>query len=119
MKTSTPKPTDDELFRVPVEVQIPMDALTFLPLGDTEYAGGFEVFCVVGNRDGDMSDVARKSHQIRFPRSDLSKTKGKYYSYELDLLMEPGVNKISVGVIDSISNVSGFARDQVLAKDLR
>lgn len=119
MKTSTPKPTDDELFRVPVEVQIPMDTLTFLPLGDTEYAGGFEVFCVVGNKDGDMSDVARKSHQIRFPRSDLSKTKGKYYSYELDLLMEPGVNRISVGVIDSISNVSGFARDQILAKDLR
>jgi VWFA-related protein len=119
MKTNTPKPTDDELFRVPVEVQIPMDSLTFLPLGDTEYAGGFELFCVVGNKDGDMSDVARKSHQIRFPKSDLSKTKGKYYSFALDLLMEPGLNRISVGVIDSISNVSGFARDQVLAKDLR
>lgn len=119
MKTSTPRPTDDELFRVPVEVQIPMDALTFLPLGDTEYAGGFEIFCVVGNKDGDMSDVARKSHQIRFAKSELPKTKGKYYSYTLDLLMEPGVNKISVGVIDSISNVSGFARDQILAKDLR
>lgn len=119
MKTERPRPTDEELFRVPVEVQIPMDALTFLPLGETEYAGGFDIYCVVGNKDGDMSDVARKSHQIRFPKGDLPKIKGKYYSYTLDLLMEPGLNKISVGVMDSISNVSGFARDQVIAKDLR
>lgn len=119
MKSDRPRPTDDELFRVPVEVQIPMDALTFLPLGEGEYAGGFDIYCVVGNKEGDMSDVARKSHQIRLSKEDKDKIHGKYYSYTLDLLMEPGLNKISVGVIDSISNVSGFARDQVLAKDLR
>ena len=89
-----------------------MDALTFLPLGDTEYAGGFEVFCVVGNRDGDMSDVARKSHQIRVPEIGPVENKGKYYTYTLDLLVEPGLNNISIGIIDDISNVSGFARSR-------
>jgi len=34
-------------------------------------------------------------------------------------MRERGVNKVSVGVIDSISNVSGFAKDQIIAQDLR
>ena len=119
MRMARPIPTDDELFRVPVEVQIPMESLTFLPQGEGQYVGGFDIYVVVGNKDGDMSDVARKSHQITIPASDFSKTKGKYYTYTLDLLMEPGLNKVSVGVIDSISNTTGFSRDQIIAQDLR
>ncbi len=119
VKSDRPRPTEEGYFRVPVEIQIPMDSLTFLPLGESEFAGGFDVFCVVANKDGDMSDVARQSHQIRLSRADKPKSAGKYYAYSLDLLMEPGLNKISIGVIDSVSNASGFARDQVLAKDLR
>jgi len=74
---------------------------------------------VVGNKDGDMSDVARKEHQIHVTREEMKNLAGKYYTYSLELLMEPGLNKISAGVVDSISNVSGFAREQILAKDLR
>ena len=109
---------DDDLYRVPVEVQIPMESLTLLPQGE-EYMGGFSVFVVVGNKDGDMSDVAHKSHQIRVPAKDFEKIKGKYYTYSLDLMMEPGLNKISVGVVDDITNTSGFDRQQVIAQDLR
>jgi VWFA-related protein len=120
LKTNQPIPTDDEdLVRVPVEVQIPMDSLTFLPQGESDFAGGFDVYVVVANKDGDMSDVARKSHQIHVARMDMPKSKGKYYTYTLDLLMEKGLNKVSVGVVDDVSSVSGFAAQQVLAKDLR
>jgi VWFA-related protein len=118
VKIDTPKPQED-LFRVPVEVQIPMESLTLLPQGDEMYVGGFEVYVVVGNKDGDMSDVSRKEHQVHVTKEEMAKIAGKYYTYSLELLMEPGLNKISVGVVDSISNVSGFAREQILAKDLR
>jgi VWFA-related protein len=119
VKMNTPAATDDGLFRVPVEIQIPMDSLTLLPQGETEYAGGFDVYVAVANKEGDMSDVARKSHQLRIPTSDLPRAKGKYYTYALDLLMEKGLNRVSVGVVDQISNVSGFAREQIMAQDLR
>ena len=66
-----------------------------------------------------MSDVSRKTHQIHVTREDMPKSKGKYYTYTLDLLMEKGLNKVSVGVVDDVSSVSGFAAQQVLAKDLR
>jgi hypothetical protein len=119
MRMSRPIPSDDELYRIPVEVQIPMESITFLPQGEGQYVGGFDIYVVVGNKDGDMSDVARKTHQITIPKEEFDKTKGKYYTYTLDLLMEPGLNRVSVGVIDSISSVTGFTKDQIIAQDLR
>jgi hypothetical protein len=119
VKTDTPRATDEGLFRVPIEVQIPIDSLTLLPQGEAAYAGGFDVYVAVANKDGDMSDVARRSHTLRVPQSEMEKAKGKYYTYSLDLLMEKGLNRISVAVVDTVSNVTGFARDQVIASDLR
>ncbi len=119
VRTGAPKAADEDLFKVPVEIQIPMESLTLLPQGQDEYVGGFDVYVAVANRDGDMSDVARKSHQLRVPAADMEKTKGRYYAYDVDLLMEKGLNRISIGVVDNISNVTGFAREQVIAQDLR
>ena len=66
-----------------------------------------------------MSDVGHKTHQVRVSNDEFPKIKGKYYAYALDLMMEPGLNKISIGVVDDVSNVSGFDRQQVIAQDLR
>jgi hypothetical protein len=112
-----PRPIEDGLFRVDVDIVIPMQALTLLPQGETESAGGFDVYVVVGNKDNDMSDVARKSHQIRVPAEELRKLSGKFYTYTLELVIERGLNKISLGVVDQISNVSGFAREQIIAQN--
>jgi hypothetical protein len=116
-KINSPVPADD-LFRIPVEVHIPMESLALLPQGEV-YAGGFTLYVCVGNREGDMSEVSHKQATIRVPQSDYAKIKGKYYTYTLDLLVEPGLNNISIGVVDDISNVQGFAREQIIARDLR
>jgi hypothetical protein len=118
-RIGTPVAADEDLYRVPVEIQIPMESLTLVPQGEDIYSGGFDIYVVVANKDGDLSDVARKTHQIHVPTVDLKKTRGKFYTYSVDLLMEKGLNKISVGVSDAISNVTGFARDQVIAKNLQ
>jgi len=117
VKINTPVPADD-LYRVPVEIQIPMESLTVLPQGE-QYMGGFTIYVAVANKDNDMSDVAQKQQQIRVPNADIGKMKGKYYTYTLDLMMEPGINRVSIGVVDDISNVTGFDRQQVIAQDLR
>jgi hypothetical protein len=117
VKVNSPIPADD-LFKVPVEIHIPVDNLTLIQQGEA-YMGGFSVYVVVGNKDSDMSDVARKTHQLTIPAADFTKSKGKYYTYTLDLMCEPGLNKISVGVVDDVSNISGFDKQQVVARDLR
>jgi VWFA-related protein len=116
-RIGAPVPVDDGLFRVAVDVQIPMTALTFLPQAETEYAGGFDVYVVVGNKDNDMSDVARKSHQVRLTAEQMKTIQNKYYTYTLELLIEKGLNRISVGVVDQISNSTGFAREQIIAQN--
>lgn len=120
MRISTPRATEDaDLFTVPVEIRIPMESLTLLPQGEAEYAGGFSVYVAVADKDGDMSDVQRKSHQVHVKSEEMKSIAGKYYTYTLDLMMARGLNKVSIGVIDDISNETGFARDQILAQDLR
>lgn len=118
-RVGNPAPTEDGYYQVPVDIQIPMQALTLLPQGEAEYVGGFDVYVVVANKDNDMSDVARKSHQVRVSAEQFKQLSGKFYTYTLELLMERGLNKISVGVVDQVSNVSGFSRDQVIAQDMR
>lgn len=110
-------PTEDGLFRVPVDVMIPMTSMTLMPQGTEEFVGGFDIYVVVANKDGDMSDVARKSHQVRVPANAMATLSGKYYTYTLDLLMEKGLNKVSIGVVDQISNQTGFTREQIIAQN--
>ena len=112
-------PTDDGYFRVGIDIIIPMTSLTLLPQGPDEYVGGFDIYVVVANKDNDMSDVARKSHQVRVPTEKMKTIDGKYYTYTLDMIIEKGLNKISLGVVDQISNTTGFTREQVIAQDMR
>jgi VWFA-related protein len=118
-KVGRPTPTEDGYFRVPVDIQIPMASLTLLPQGETEYVGGFDIYVVVADAEGDMSDVARKSHQVRVGSAEMKTIGNKYYTYTLDMLMERGLNKISLGVVDSVSNTSGFTLEQIIAQDMR
>ena len=115
-RTGRTQATEDGYFRVPVDIVIPMTSLTLLPQGETEFAGGFDVYVVVANKEGDMSDVARKSHQLRVPKDRMTALDGKYYTYTLDMLVEKGLNKISIGVVDQVSNTTGFTREQVIAQ---
>lgn len=119
VRTGRPEATGDGLYRVPVEIHIPMDSLTLLPQGEAENVGGFDVYVAVADKNNDMSEVSRKSHSLRVPREDMARAKGKFYTYSIDLLMEKGLNRISVGVVDNVSYESGFARTQVFAQDLR
>src|SRR5688500_20251963 len=97
-------PTEDGYYRVPVDVIIPMESLTLLPQGTEEYVGGFDVYVVVANKHNDMSDVARKAHQIRVTAEQMKSLKGKYYTYTLDMLMEEGRNKISIDTVHQVAS---------------
>src|SRR5688572_28430782 len=116
-RVGQPVPVEDGLFRVAIDIQIPMLALTLLPQGEEESVGGFDVYIVVGNKDNDMSDVAQQSHQVRVPKARMNDLAGKYYTYTLELLIERGLNKISLGVVDQISSTSGFTREQIIAQN--
>ena len=118
LTTGRPVMNEDGTFQVPVEVHIPMESLSLIPTGEM-VSGGFTVFVGAANKDGDMSDIQQQNHSVKIPISEMKKLEGKHYTYVLELVMEKGRNRISVGVVDSVSNLMGFERQEVLAADLR
>ncbi|HVR42200.1 MAG TPA: VWA domain-containing protein [Thermoanaerobaculia bacterium] len=117
-RTGRPQRQNDGLFRVPLEVLIPMENLTILPRGE-EYGGSFTLYIVVSNKDGDMSDVQRQQHSLRVPKDEIDHIKGRHYTYAVDLIMEPGRGRISVGVLDDVTSGSGYRVAELMVRDLR
>jgi VWFA-related protein len=116
--TKQPTPTDEGLFKVPLEVHVPMESITLFPQGET-HVGGFTVYVAASDKNGDMSDVSNHTQTVRVPNGEIETIAGKHFTYEVELLMNKGRNRISVGVVDDISKQTGFERQEVLAMDLR
>jgi len=96
---------------VPVKVAVPMESLTILPSG-SEQVAGFSVFVAAADKDDSVSPLVERKHRIRFPTSDLPKTKGTHFVYKLEVQTVRG-NRISVAVVDEVSKATGFTMLQV------
>jgi len=73
----------------------------------------------VADDNGDMSDIQQVNQPITLAPGEMAGTKGKIYTYSVDLLMAKGRNRISVAVMDEASKQTGYATQEVLARDLR
>ncbi len=118
IRTGAPRSQENGTFLVPLEVLIPMDRLTLLPRGE-EYVGSFTFYVVVSDKNGDMSDVQKQTHQVHVPVASADQLKGKHYTYTVDLMMNPGRGKISVGIADDLTTQTGFRATELVARDLR
>ncbi|MGH9459258.1 MAG: VWA domain-containing protein [Thermoanaerobaculia bacterium] len=118
MRTGQPRRQENGLFLVPVEIIVPMESLTLLPRGEI-YTGSFSIYVVASNEHGDMSEVQRQQQSVRVPAAEFPNIKGKHFTYAIDLLMEPGRGTISIGVLDDVSNQTGFTMMDLLVRDLR
>lgn len=98
---------------LPLKVLVPIANLTLLPSGETEIVGGFSVFVCMGDGKGDVSGVNVQSHQIRWPKEVLGQISGKSMTFAIDVPIEGERKQISVGVIDHVSQVSGFSKTLV------
>lgn len=101
-------------FNVPIEVRFPA-RISLLPQ-DGALAGGFTVYIAVGDADGRMSDVAKRPQTIRIPPASETALRSKPFVFTATVMMRPGNNTLSVAVVDSISNETGFVRGTVVAK---
>lgn len=115
--TGKPVQLESDRFKIPVDIRIPMTALTFLPQGET-FAGGFTVYVGVSNKFGDMSDINQKNHRMTLRAEELKDIEGRYFTYNLELVVEKGRNKISIGVVDDVSHETGFDLREIIAADL-
>ena len=113
LSAQTPEKNGD-LFKLPVTIE--MDPkLTLLPQ-DSKMVGGFVLYIVVGTKDGSRSKVTKTARKIEVPPAAEADFRGKPMKYTLMLSVRPGDNIVSVGVVDQISNATGFGRVDVVAQ---
>jgi hypothetical protein len=112
MRTGEPKKQSRNRWLVPVSVAIP-PTITLLPDGN-DLAGGFSVFIAVGDDNGAMSDVSRIVKQVRIPAAQEAELRKHPLILTVDLSMNSGTHMLSVGVVDQLSNTSGYARTRVV-----
>lgn len=103
--------TADDKVSVPIDVTIPISALTLTPQG-TELAGRFTVLTGFTRADGSSSPVKKSEYPIHFAAESLKRRES--VTVRITITMEKTTETVSVGVVDQSSNATGFGQVKVL-----
>ena len=96
-------------FTLPIKVQVPIGQLTTVREGDVE-RGAFSVFVAAGNGEVLFSDVTRRTQMLAIPQRELDRAKQSSFTYEVDLNIDPKVNRVAIGVYDEVGRGYGVLR---------
>jgi VWFA-related protein len=89
-------------FVVPINVHIPIAALTALPSGN-QYAGAFSVYFAWGGKLGGISDTTHATKSYKIPAADIEKARGTHFTYEFELTADQRTERVALGVLDEVS----------------
>lgn len=91
---------------VPVMITIPIEKLTLVPEG-ADLTGSFAIYTAFLRKDGAVSKVAQQPQSFRFPADSLKRR--KELTVKMDVTADSSTNGLSVGVMDALSRMTGFA----------
>ncbi|HEY8183735.1 MAG TPA: VWA domain-containing protein [Thermoanaerobaculia bacterium] len=100
---------DGQKRRVALKVMIPIKNMKFVQEGN-EVIGGFSVYIATGDQLGHASNVNKQSKQLRWPAGALQALGDRQLTFAVEVVLEPGRNQISVGVVDDQSKTTGYDR---------
>lgn len=108
--------TENAQALMPMMVIIPADSLTLVPDAQGNVSGGFSVFTSSGDADGNAGGVNVQSQEIHWPAAQAAQMKGRRIGFAVKVPMDKNPKQISVGVVDHLSQVDGFATIKLAAK---
>lgn len=99
-----PTSRGEGLWLLPIDLRIPLGELTMLPTTDGQrWFARIQVAVGTLAPNGEKAPVqVQPSHLIEIPVADLARAKASYYTYELQLVVRGGTQRISIGVRDEI-----------------
>jgi len=111
------RPHDRENYALPVRIAVPIARLGLIPAGDL-YEGQFLVYFVVRDASGNQSDLQVQRQEVKIPSKEFAAAQRKDFYYDATLLVVPGGQKLSIGVRDSVSNLTSFLQKNVFVSVL-
>lgn len=100
---------DQPRLRVPLQIRIPIDRLTLLPSPKGRDAL-FDVHLRVADPSGALSQTADATRQFSVPPADMEKIKGKFYTFQVDLIAETNKQlRVAAGITDVNGKVTSVA----------
>ena len=100
------------LGRVPLQVRIPIGALTVVPENGTN-VGVFSVFIVSGSGGEELSAMRRQIQRFEIPPHEMADAVSGHFTYNIDLVLNHSADRVAVGVLDELSKSYGVARVSV------
>jgi VWFA-related protein len=111
------RPYDNENFLLPVRIAVPVGKLGLVPSGD-RYEGQFFVYFVVLDALGKQSDLQVQRQAVSVPAKDFTTAQQKDFYYDVQLLVVPGGQKLSVALRDGVSNLTSYLQKNVFVSVL-
>ncbi len=106
----TPQPVEDNRWVLPVQVRIPIDSLLLVPRNRQNLAR-MEISVGVMDETGEVSPVdVQKPFEFGIPDDEMELAKGKYYTYELNLLVRRGRQRVGLALRDAYGNKVSYLR---------
>ncbi len=102
-------------YKVDVELEIPIEKLTFLPADHDKVRASFSVFYAAAD-SADYSTSVTRQQTLELTQRDLEDSMRKNFTYVTTLVVSPGTARVAVGVVDDASKLSSFKRLTVEAK---
>jgi VWFA-related protein len=101
-------------YKVNIDVKLPLDQLTFIPVGNV-YRATFSLHYAAA--DGyDYATGATRQQSVQVAAAELDAVRQKTYTYTTTLVISPGTARIAVGVLDELSRLSSLQRLTVEAR---
>lgn len=101
---------------VNVHALIPMSALTFLTAEGGLQRASYTVHYAAMGKSAEFMSGVQPAQTIDVPANDLENAKAKYWRYIIPLTMRPGKHELTVGVMDSVSRMSGIQRTSIVVE---
>lgn len=98
---------DDGFYLVPIEVRIPIGAITLIPHEQSREAK-LRIYFAAMDGDGGMSEVQEALVPITIPEAEVAQAVQQVYVYTLSMVMRRGPQKLAVGVRDEVGATQSF-----------
>ena len=104
-------------FVIPIQIAIPMERLTFLPVASGErYVAVFNVHFAAAGLKSDFVSGGARGQEVEISKEQYETIGGTIYRYKTGMEVAPGRARISIGVLEETSLLTGFRTLEVVAE---